>query len=59
MELGPHAAFIAAAYAAGMLVVLALIAWIVADHRTQLRILAELERQGVTRRSATRDREAA
>jgi heme exporter protein D len=59
VELGPHAAFIVAAYAAGVLVVLALIVWIVADHRAQLRILAELEKQGVTRRSATRNREAA
>ena len=59
MELGPHAVFIVAAYAAGVLVVAALIAWIVADHRTQRRILAELEAQGVVRRSTTPDREAA
>jgi heme exporter protein D len=59
VELGPHAAFIVAAYAAGVLVVLTLIAWIVADHRAQLRILAGLEQQGVRRRSASQDREAA
>ena len=59
MELGPHAAFIVAAYAAGGVVVAALIAWIVADHRAQQRILAELERQGVTRRSGARQREVA
>ena len=59
MELGPHAGFIVAAYAAGVLVVLALIGWIVADHRAQLRILADLERPGLTRRSASAEREAA
>jgi heme exporter protein D len=59
VELGPHAGFIVAAYAAGVLVVLILIGWIVADHRAQLRILAELEQQGVTRRSASCERDAA
>jgi heme exporter protein D len=59
VDLGPHAGFIVAAYAAGVLVVLTLIGWIVADHRAQLRILAELEQQGVTRRSASRERDAA
>ena len=59
MELGPHAGFIVAAYAAGVLVVLALIGWIVTDYRAQLRILADLERQGLTRRSASAEREAA
>jgi heme exporter protein D len=59
VELGPHAGFIVAAYAAGMLVVLALIGWIVADHRAQLRILADLEQQGVTRRSAAAREQAA
>ena len=34
-----------------LLVVLALIAWVVLDHRAQQRRLAELEAQGVTRRS--------
>jgi heme exporter protein D len=59
VELGPHAGFIVAAYAAGALVVIALIGWIVADHRAQLRILADLERQGLTRRSTSVEREAA
>jgi heme exporter protein D len=59
VELGPHAGFIVAAYAAGVLVVIALIGWIVADHRAQLRILADLERQGLTRRSTSAEREAA
>ncbi len=59
MELGPHAAFIVAAYAAGVLVVLLLIGWVVADYRAQLRTLAELEQQGVTRRSTAPERNAA
>jgi heme exporter protein D len=49
--LGPHAAFIVAAYAVALVVVLGLIAWVAADHRAQRRLLAELEADGVTRRS--------
>lgn len=52
MELGPHAGFIVAAYGASVLIILTLIVWIVADYRAQRRVLADLERQGVTRRSA-------
>jgi heme exporter protein D len=52
VNLGNHAGFIIAAYAAAFAVVAGLVAWIVADHRAQQRILADLERQGVTRRSA-------
>jgi heme exporter protein D len=52
MSLGPHADFILAAYAAAFVIVGAMIAWIVMDHRHQLRILAQLEARGVTRRSA-------
>jgi heme exporter protein D len=59
VELGPHAAFIIAAYAAGVLLVLLLVGWVVADYRAQLRTLAELERQGVARRSAAPERDAA
>jgi heme exporter protein D len=51
MDLGPHAAFIVGAYAAGALTVLALMAWVAFDYRHQLRSLAELDAQGVTRRS--------
>jgi heme exporter protein D len=50
-NLGPHADFIVAAYAAAALVVLALIAWVVLDHRAQKRSLARLEARGVSRRS--------
>ncbi len=59
MNLGPHAAFILAAYAAAIIVIGALISWIVVDHRTQRRLLGELDSQGVTRRSATAVKEPA
>jgi heme exporter protein D len=55
MDLGPHAGFIVAAYAIALAVVASLIAWIVVDHRAQLRILDDLERAGVTRRSAAHE----
>jgi heme exporter protein D len=51
MNLGPHATFILSAYAAAVLIVAALVAWVVLDYRRQLRILSGLEEQGVTRRS--------
>ena len=51
MNLGPHAAFIVAAYAAACIVLGGLIAWVVLDHRAQLRKLANLDARGVTRRS--------
>ncbi|HET7681426.1 MAG TPA: heme exporter protein CcmD [Xanthobacteraceae bacterium] len=51
MNLGPHAAFIVAAYAAAAIVIGALIAWVLLDHRAQRRKLADLEARGVTRRS--------
>jgi heme exporter protein D len=54
MALGPHGLFIAAAYGVTALVVLALIARAVVDHRVQARRLAELEARGIRRRSAGR-----
>ena len=51
MDLGPHAAFIIASYAASAAAVAALIGWIVLDYRAQTRILADLEARGMTRRS--------
>ena len=51
MDLGPYAGFIVAAYAVALAVVAALIVWVVADHRAQMRVLADLEARGVTRRS--------
>ena len=49
--LGPNAAFIITAYAVATVVVLAMIAWVVLDHRALKRSLALLERSGMTRRS--------
>jgi heme exporter protein D len=51
MNLGPHAAFVIAAYAAALAVVIGLIAWVIADHAAQRRLLADLEARGVSRRS--------
>jgi heme exporter protein D len=50
-DLGPHAAFILAAYAVTFVAVAALASFIVADDRKQRRLLAELERRGIKRRS--------
>jgi heme exporter protein D len=52
IDLGPHAAFIVAAYGVTLVAVTALAAFIVADDRKQRRLLAGLERQGIRRRSA-------
>jgi heme exporter protein D len=52
MNLGPHAAFILAAYAAAIIVVGGLVAWVWLDFRAQKRVLGDLEAHGVTRRSA-------
>ncbi|HZT48464.1 MAG TPA: heme exporter protein CcmD [Hyphomicrobiaceae bacterium] len=52
MDLGPHAAFIWAAYAAAALVLVGLSAWLVLDGRRQQRLVDELEARGVRRRSA-------
>jgi heme exporter protein D len=54
VDLGPHAAFIVAAYAVASAVVLLLIIWVLADYRAQLRLLTELEKTGASRRSETR-----
>jgi heme exporter protein D len=52
MNLGPHAVFIIAAYAAAIVVVAGLIGWVIVDYRAQKRVLGDLEARGVTRRSA-------
>ena len=51
MNLGPHASFILVAYGAAALILAALIAWVMIDHRAQRRTLAEMESRGVTRRA--------
>jgi heme exporter protein D len=53
MNLGPHADFIIAAYAAALLVVAALTAWVLLDYAAQRRILGDLEERGITRRSTS------
>ena len=51
MDLGPHAAYIWAAYGAAALVIAGLVAWLVLDGRRQQRLIAGLEARGVRRRS--------
>jgi heme exporter protein D len=51
INLGPHGSFILAAYGVTLLVLLVLLAWIVLDYRLQRRRVAELESEGITRRS--------
>ena len=50
-SLGPHADFIVTAYAAALVIVTGLIAWVLFDYRTQRRVLGDLEQRGVKRRS--------
>jgi heme exporter protein D len=58
MDLGPHAAFIIASYAASAFILALLIGWIVAENRALKRTLADLEARGITRRSEGRKVEA-
>ena len=52
IDLGPHAGFIVGAYIAAIVVVAGLVIWVAGDHVAQKRALSELERRGITRRSA-------
>jgi heme exporter protein D len=52
-DLGPHAIFILAAYGVTFVAVAALSLAIVGDDLRQRRLLAELERRGIRRRSAS------
>ena len=54
MNVAPHISFIAAAYGAATLIIAATIAWVVFDYRSLKRVLADLEKRGVTRRSTSR-----
>jgi len=47
-----HLDFILAAYAAAVIVIGGLIAWVMLDYRAQRHTLAQLEMQGFVRRSA-------
>jgi heme exporter protein D len=51
MDLGPHAAFIWAAYTIVAAVLVGLVVWLVLDGRRQQRLVDELEARGVRRRS--------
>jgi heme exporter protein D len=52
MDLGPHAGFIIAAYLVATVVIGLLVAWVTTDYFAQKRALADLDRRGITRRSA-------
>jgi heme exporter protein D len=54
MALGPHADFIVTAYAAAIVVLIALIVWVWSDYRAQRSALGELDKRGVTRRSRSK-----
>jgi heme exporter protein D len=53
LDLGPHASFIIAAYGVTFVAVAALVLATLEDDRKQRRKLAELERLGIRRRSAS------
>jgi heme exporter protein D len=53
MDAVNHLGFIVAAYAVTAIIVAALIAWVMLDYRAQQRALAELDKRGVSRRSAS------
>lgn len=55
IHLGPHVAFIVAAYAAAVAIVAGLIAWIVLERRHLSRLLDDFEARGITRRSQRAD----
>ena len=50
-SLGPHADFIFTAYAAALIILIGLIAWVWVDYQAQRSVLDELDKRGVTRRS--------
>ena len=49
-----HVFYVSAAYGASALAIAGLLIWIVVDHRTRKRELAELEESGIRRRSDVR-----
>ena len=55
MELGPHAAYIWAAYAAVAVGLAALVVWLMLDGCRQQQLVDELEARGVRRRSRLQD----
>jgi heme exporter protein D len=57
MDLGPYAGFIVTAYAAAIVIVAGLVAWVVLDRRHLVRVIAEMEAQGATRLSQRKGEE--
>ena len=55
MDLGPHAVYVWASYAVVAVGLASLALWLVLDGRRQQRLIEELDRRGVRRRS-DRDR---
>jgi heme exporter protein D len=53
MDTISHLPFIVGSYAAALVIVGGLVAWVVLDFRAQRRALADLELHGLTRRSAS------
>jgi heme exporter protein D len=51
-SLGPHSGFILAAYAASVIIVLAVLGWVLADGMLLRRQMRDLEARGIRRRSA-------
>ena len=51
MPLGPYAVYIVTAYAAAIAIVAGLIVWIMLDRHHLIRVIEEIEAQGITRRS--------
>ena len=59
MNLGPHSVFILAAYGTAIVIVAALGVWVIVDYRVQRRLLSDLDKSGVVRRSQRVARDAA
>lgn len=57
MDLGPYAGFIVTAYAAALVTVGGLVAWVLIDRRHLVRVIAEMEAQGASRRSERKGEE--
>ena len=51
MDMGPYAGFIVTAYAAAIVIVGGVVAWVVLDRRHLVRVIAEMEGQGASSRS--------
>jgi heme exporter protein D len=51
MDTGPYTVFIVTAYAAAIVIVAGLVAWVLIDLRHLVRVIEEMEAQGVGRRS--------